>query len=374
MKLNTIFYLLISLLVIFNLSNCKQNNSGLIHSNSKDKDSLILKNYLDEANIYIEKTAMDSAENSANQLLEFAQKTENHFYMGKSQAILGYISLIQHEEDSAYLYLNSAKENFLKTNDSINASKSLVNMAIIQSNQGDYSGSEVVAIQALDFIDDKENIPFKSSVYNSLAISSDARNDHSEAIYWYRKALEETQDVYSRALYQNNLAVSYLFEQNYTQAIFYLSELMQDSTVFANTCLKSKVIDNWAYTNWKQKPELNIENELNQALEIRMKTKDFWGQIASYAHLSEYFETRNPAISLSYAHKMYVISTELNSPDDRLEALQKLISLESPERSKTYAAQYVTLNDSLVTARNQSQDKFAKIRFDTEQNRAENEI
>jgi len=40
--------------------------------------------------------------------------------------------------DSAFIYFNIAKNDFLNVNDSVGAARSLINMAIIQSDTGDF--------------------------------------------------------------------------------------------------------------------------------------------------------------------------------------------------------------------------------------------
>lgn len=374
MKLNRIFYLLFYLFIFLNSNSCKREEFNQVNSNSTNKDSLLLKKYLSQANLQIEKNQNDSAKYFTSKLLNIASSNQNNYYLGKSHAIYGYLFLVALDNDSAYYHLNEAKDNFLKINDSLNVGKNLTNMAIIQSNQGDYSGSEAVATEALNFVKNKNRISFKSSIFNCLAISSFNLDNYSESIYWYKKAIETNEDSFSQALYKNNLAVSYLFEKDYSQSIIYLSELINDSISHKSPDLKSKVIDNLAFTRWKQNPEMNVERELNEALKVRIENDDHWGQIASHAHLSDYFSNKNQNISLDHAHKMYQKATEVNSPDDRLEALQKLITLESSANSKKYSIQYVSINDSLVAARNQAKDKFAKIRYDSEKNREENEI
>src|SRR5690606_18325614 len=77
---------------------------------------------------------------------------------------------------------------------------------------------------------------------------------------------------------------------------------------------------------------------------------------------------------LFHAGKMYEYASLLKSPDDRLEALQKLILAENPDKAKEYAIVYAKLNDSLNSVRNLARDRFAKIRYDSETNRKENEV
>jgi len=66
------------------------------------------------------------------------------------------------------------------------------------------------------------------------------------------------------------------------------------------------------------------------------------------------------------------VATKLNSPDDRLEALQKLIPLSESQESREYFDVYRSLGDSLQLARNSAKNQFALIRYETEKHKADN--
>lgn len=52
------------------------------------------------------------------------------------------------EKDSAYIYYALAKDEFLKINDSLFMAKCLINMAIIQTDQGDHFGGIETSLEA----------------------------------------------------------------------------------------------------------------------------------------------------------------------------------------------------------------------------------
>ena len=114
------------------------------------------------------------------------------------------------------------------------------------------------------------------------------------------------------------------------------------------------------------------EKGLFVALKIREKEKDLWGQNASHAHLAKYFLEKNHEKSIYHSRKMFEIAKQLDSPDDQLEALQKLIALEPSEKSKFYFSKYQKINDSLQTARSKAKNQFALIRYETEKEKTEN--
>src|SRR5690606_5988152 len=138
--------------------------------------------------------------------------------------------------------------------------------------------------------------------------------------------------------------------------------------------MNAKITDNLAYVQWLNHSPGNHLSAMLNALKTRKEIKDDWGQIASNSHLSEYFEKINPGKSLFYARQMLRKANELNSPEDKLDALKKLIRLENGEILKDLSAQYTKLNDSILQIRNATQDHFAKIRYDSEQNRKENQF
>lgn len=158
--------------------------------------------------------------------------------------------------------------------------------------------------------------------------------------------------------------------KNYNESIKILDSLSKVITV-DNHSSYSRILDNLAFTRWLQNPMYNPIPEFQKALNIRLKEKDNWGLNSSYSHLSDYYAYKQMDSALLYANKMYSISKEIKSPDDQIEALQKLISLENPENSKYYFKVYQKLNDSLQTARSKAKNQFALIRYETEKNKAD---
>lgn len=365
MKSTKVLYSLFFILIIC----CtKKNKQDISYEKNSNYSADLVKNI----NLLLDKNDLINAKNEVKNLIAISQN-KNDFYTGKAHALNGYIYLIQNQHDSAFYSFNLSNDYFFKLKDSSNIGKNLLNIAIIQSKLGDYSESDNTGIRALGFLKNDKDKSLLSNIYNSLAINSESMENRKEGVYWFNKAFESEVNEYSKILYQNNLAVSYAHLEEYKNSISLLNNLNISLKISKYPDLQSKVIDNLAYVRWKENPKVNVEKEFHKALEIRIQNDDKWGQIASNAHLAEYYTNKSSANALLYAQKMYAIATELNSPDDRLEALQKLILLETPENAKKYAIRYASLNDSLVTARNQAKDQFAKIRYDTEKNREENQ-
>lgn len=273
--------------------------------------------------------------------------------------------------DSAFLYYNNAKEEFSNDNDTIGIAKSLINMSVIMSDKGDLYGSIETAIEARKILVKKDSLSTSllASNLNTLAISSKELRNFSDAIKYYEEAINLSNEENHRLAYFNNIGDSYLKLGETETAILYFQKALKttDSIDYA------RALNNLGKAEYIRKNKYSAYNNLEKAFFIRNKTEDEWGLNSSFASLSDFFlHENNKRKSLFYAHEMYKISKKLNSPDDQIEALQKLIILEEPEFSKSFFKIYQKLSDSIQTSRSKAKNQFALIRFDSEKNKADN--
>lgn len=294
------------------------------------------------------------------------EKTVGDYYYKKAE-----IYYSQKKYSNSFVFFNSAFQDFLITNHKEKASQALAYQAIIQTIEGDYFGSEKTATDALKILQKAKisNDGLLVSIYNQIALNKEYQKDFTASTYWYKLAKEKNKDPYNSLVILNNIAVTFYEQKKYHNAIEILEKIYSkkiDSLEF-----KARIIDNLSYAKYLQYKNYNAEKELYRALEIREKEKDFWGQNASHAHLSDYFVDKNPEKSLFHAQKMYEIAKNLKSPDDQLEALQKLVKLDSKNYQKHFS-RFQSINDSLQIARNKAKNQFALIKYETEKEKAEN--
>jgi len=277
------------------------------------------------------------------------------------------------EYDSAYVYFNQAKEIFLKQMNKSQAAKCLINMAYIGHNKGDWFGSQELNIEAIKFLNPKlkNDKEILSSAYNSLGQSTHELGIYREAIYYYQKSIDFSTDQNTIIINQNNIANTYRYNHQFEEAIKIYQNLLNNKQVSENPKEYARILDNLAYTSWLQNKQRIVEEDLNKALNIRLKENDLWGQNASYAHLTDYFSEKDKVKALKYAYKRKVIAFENNSANDQLEVYQQLILLENPTNSKEYFKAYQKLNDSIQLERNKAKNQFALVRYDSEKNKAD---
>lgn len=278
----------------------------------------------------------------------------------------------RNQTDSAFIYFDKAKDQFLQTKDSSGVGKSLINMAIILTENADYFGGQETSIRALKYLDETnpKNDFYLSANFNNLGIASQNLKDYQNSLKFYDTAIKLSHDSLNTRIYLNNKAKLYQEIKNYKEALNIFNQLLKGTN--KNQAEYSRVISNIAKTRWLQNPDYDPRPEFLKALNMRLKENDLWGQNSSYAHLTDYYVKKRSDSALFYANKMYSFAKKLKSPTDQLEALQKLIKLSPPKEAKEYFETYHDLDDSIKNARNAAKNQFALIRYEAEKNKADN--
>ncbi|MBT2562547.1 ATP-binding protein [Pedobacter sp. ISL-64] len=273
--------------------------------------------------------------------------------------------------DSAFIVFNQAKEFGLENSDSLSVASSLINMAILLTNAGDYFGGQETSLQANKYLN--ENNPkhhyYLGSNYNNLGIATYNLKDYKNSLKLYNLAIKFSDDSLDTRMYLNNQAKVFQEIKDYKSALKIYDQILAKTAKNENEY--ARVLTNIAKTKWLENPAYNPIPDFLKSLQIRKRENDLWGQNSSYAHLSDYYTSKRPDSALNCALIRYRIAQKLNSPTDKLEALQKLIKLSSYIKTKQYFEIYQQLDDSIQNARNAAKNQFALVRYETEKNKAD---
>jgi len=279
------------------------------------------------------------------------------------------VSLMNTRHDSAYYYLNKAAT---ESKDSLQIAQAYNMMAVLQNRDGDYYGGQESLLASLKYLHaDRENDQYcLVADYNVLGNTSLNLKNYDAAIRCYDSAYRFAKAEKSKAIALNNKAKTYQEMGKYVEAAAIYESILpqsrQDRKDFA------RVLCNLASVRWLYDPRYRAAPDLLQALRIRREEQDQWGMNSSYSHLADYYMYSRPDSALVFAREMYGVASWLGSPDDQLEALEKLIALGPTAEVKTWFARYRQMKDSLETARNGAKNQFALIRYDVEKNKADN--
>ncbi|MGI9532535.1 sensor histidine kinase [Lutimonas sp.] len=349
-------------------------NQAYTLSKAQENNSLLKKILSEKTLLHSGLKENDSAKLYAHKLLLLARQTNDSVYLASAYNKLGIYNNRLFFTDSAYLYFNKSQKIYVELKDSMKVAGKLLNMAIIFSNSGSYNQSDQLAINGLNYLNNKSKGQILGSLYNCMAINSKKQQDYTEALYWYKKASEATNNKKNRLVYVGNTANVYRLLGDYDTSISINQALFNDSDISVDTKVYSRVLDNLTYSKWKKSQSISLEKDFQTALEIREQENYKSAQVTSHAHLSEFYLKTNRAKSRMHAKKMYHLATELNAVDDRLEALQALMaSYENDDKKyNTYAREYIHLEDSIFQVRSRMANKYQKIQYDSELNRSEN--
>jgi two-component sensor histidine kinase len=279
--------------------------------------------------------------------------------------------LFKQNTDSAFYYFNKVATS---SKDSLTVAMAYNYMAVIQADAGDLFGGQESLMASIKFLDENDTLDFAclASDYNLLGVTSSDMRKYQPALTYFGLSEKFCKNESFKLRIKNNRALCYQRSKEYDKALNIYSKIIRLNK--NNQKEYAKVSSNIAKTKWLQNPNYNAAPQFLNALNIRIKENDYWGQNASYAHLADYYMVKRPDSALLYAKKMFLIAKQLDSPDDKLEALQKLITLSPSNSTKYYFKIYQILSDSLQTARNAAKNQFAIVRYDTEKNKADNLI
>lgn len=275
--------------------------------------------------------------------------------------------------NTAFYQFNKSKKLYEVLKDSANIGYILIQTGYIQQINGDYYGSKETLTEALTFF--KKNSPYTADVNNIMGIAEKELALYDDAIYYYKQSANIFPDPIGKSGPMSNIAAVYIYQKKYDKTITILEGILNqkilDDKSLAND--KSRITDNLGYAYFKKGLDEKGFHLMSEALKIRIDINDTYGSIESYLHLADYYSKKDPQKSDENAMEAYKISTRLNSVDERLEALQILISNDNSNQTPKYTQKYFTLNDSIIKVRNNFKNKFAKIKYDSQKEKDENE-
>jgi tetratricopeptide (TPR) repeat protein len=306
---------------------------------------------------------------------EFKKPSKKHNTAEIDRLIsLGYKHNKNEEFDSSYYYYSKAKHAADVKKDTSRIIHSLGWIAQIQSNQGDYSGSETTITEALPFLKNTKKYPNGAwNIYNALGNNYMFTSDYDNALIYYNKALNLKTDQNLKAGIQNNIAMIHMYKGNFQHAKQILFPLTLQNEVISDPELNSKILDNLGNCYYELNNTIGLAY-LRKALKIRKQNKDNWGITSSYFNLYEYYKKSDPNLSNKYAQLAYEKATRANAVKERLQILEVLIKNSMGDHLKEYSLNYIHINDSINKIRQKAKNQFAKIKYDSKKEKEENII
>lgn len=271
-----------------------------------------------------------------------------------------YFFYSKQEYDSAFFYYDKAKLSCHNT-EKDRKSYALYYMADIQNIKCDFSGSEATLTELLKY---NPNYPHINSVYVLLGNSYNEKYEYEYALKYFTLFLKNSKKEIDKCIVKNNIAYTYLKTNKYNKAIKILKPLTLNDSLIADKLNYAKVLDNLGFAYFKINDSNGIKY-LNQSLTIRDSIKNDSEIIASYIHLADYYKNSAATLANHYAQKAYLAATHINSPNDRIIALNFLIATGTGNNTKKMALKQISLSDSINKIKQMDKNQFAKIKYDS---------
>jgi len=274
--------------------------------------------------------------------------------------------------DSSYFHYNQSYKFYKHIDRNYYAGKMLYNMAIVQQDQKNYTGSEVLSFQAIEKFDKKKHILNLYRCYNNLGIVYNNLKEFKKAIEYHNIALSYLKKTTDKRTYResslNNIGLVHHHSGNYINAIkSYKDGLKNIELKKSNINLYAKLLDNLAYSRLLNGDTINIEKIFHKALKIRNSIGFVSGVLISDLHLSEFSLYKKDTVNaLRYAEESLKLAKNVNNHRDYLKALKLLTKIDSVN-SKKYLLEYIKVSDSLQNNDRKLRNKFTRIRFETDE-------
>ena len=311
--------------------------------------------------------------------LALATKTKNSTCRASLLCDLGNYFDKNVVRDSAYYYYVQANKIFTKLGDRFSSGRILNTIARIQNEIGDYTGSEITTIQAIEKLKPLSEYEQLYYSYNNLGDVTKLLNNYDKSLEYYEQALTYIKKANLGAVkelsHMNNVALVYQKMGQHQKAASYFTEVVNfDSLRYKNSRAYARTLSNLGYSYLKLNKMEDLPDLFRQAFKIQDSIKDIGGKSSTTLRVAEYLLLKkDTAAALVHLRESENYAVQASSNKTVLKILS-LLSLIDSENAGRYTQEYVTLSDSLQNQERRLRDKFARIRFETDEVVAENEL
>ncbi|WP_103072246.1 tetratricopeptide repeat-containing sensor histidine kinase [Aquimarina sediminis] len=335
--------------------------------------------------IYYELKDFDKYKDMNERALRLSNSINDSLNMARSYAYLGiYYRPTKldvayenfYEADKIYSSLDYQKHDPKKY--AFDHGKVLADLAQILRKTKDYSKSESLTIKAIQSFELAENGLYIPMCYTNLGNLAKSLGHYDEAIEYQQKAIDYAKgtkkEILQTLISLNNMGTVYKSQQKYKEAKeSYNKALSYTDFLSKNPKRHALYLDNLAYVNFLSNDTSDIPDLFYKALKIRDSIDDKNGIATNTLHLAEYYQSiEKDSIARMYAKQSRDISLQLHNNVELLQAYRLLSKISDSEEGLEYANNYIALNDSLVKEERAFRDKFARIRFETDEIKDEN--
>lgn len=330
--------------------------------------------------------------NNQPQLSDYLKEINSLYKLTKDSVLLAEIynikaleNILIYNIDSSYKYYYKSKEMYLLLKDSLSVGIRLSNIGLLHYNSNDFTGSEMLYVEALKYLEPQKNSRSLKWVYRNLGLASEELESNLDALQYYNLALQQNDknlkkkvSVRKNGFYLellNYMAVVYEKTQDYRKGLEYIEKGLDVNNIeskypfhYASLIENKSLYTYWLNSNYKPLPLLN------KALKIRAEQKDTANMAGTHTYISKYYLDElkldsarvHAKLGLQFARKSKDVSREQ-------EALQLLaLNMSTGKKAVQYFQEYISLNDSVLSVERKTKNRFARIKYQSDKKEKEN--
>ena len=346
----------------------------------QESDSLQITNLFRIANRYYNLNDWKKYREIAQFVLEKSIAYKDTASTAKAFSYLGDFYGSQGVSDSAFSYYFKAEKLYINLKENYNASRTRLNIALLQYNESDLLGSEISVFKTLRAIKGEKASDIIYESYNLLGIIYNELGEFNKAIEYHNKALKSLDinptplEFQSRATSLNNLGLVYQNLNKDKLAIPYFEKGLEQKKdlLLYKPFVYAMLLDNLGYSRFKLNENQDLPELFYESLKLKDSLKLTAGIINDKIHLSEYYEYKgDKAKALQYSNEALADARKSDNARNLLSPLKQLAVLE-PSKSSLYNKEYIHINDSLQKAERKMGEKFNRIEYETDEIKQEN--
>jgi signal transduction histidine kinase len=313
------------------------------------------------------------------QTMLFSQISNDSIVLAEAHWDLGSFFRGYAVEDSAYYHYSTAQKIYNSLGNNYLTGRMFYNMAVVQGDVKDYTGAEINAIKAIEYIKPLNEYKQLYNCYNLMGVIYNSLNEFDKSLEYYQDALKyleffkNTEEMRLGTL--NNIGSLYLNKEEYSMASSYFERVVSiDSLKRVDPMVYSKALSNYARTRLSLEDTIGLHQKFSEALVLQDSINDISGMALSHYFLAEYaLVQKDTTKALSHAMTSKSLAEKSTNNKRLLESLE-LISRVDKINSQRNLQEYIHLNDSLQREERQIRNKFARIQFETDQFILQNQL
>lgn len=285
---------------------------------------------------------------------------------------LAFYFLNTKERDSSYYYFLKAIKFYDKLKDDSNLMNCHYKLATIQLDICDNWNAQLSTIRSYKYAKKIGDLGGQQKSLMLMAIILNDVGDYERAIeknYEALKLISESKDTlqYTETCI-SNLGGVYQNLNKDKVAISYFEQALQNRSLkFQYPILYARLLTNLAYSNIKLKKFKNVERDLRRALIIGERHSDPDFIVNVYNLLSKYYLAISDSSSaIFYGRKGLRIAQKNGNATSKMNSLI-LASKYDRVNCGFYIEAFIKISDSLQLAERKNQNKFARIAFETDE-------